>query len=62
LVLYVGRTRCGLRLRELGEAVGGLGYGSVSGAVRRFEERLARDGKLARLLRKVIAQIENNQM
>ena len=62
LVLYVGRRRCGLRLRELGEAVGGLGYGTVSGAVRRFEARLTRDHKLRRLVRRVIAEIENNQM
>jgi len=47
LVLYLGRKDCGLKLRELGEAAGGIDYVSVASAVRRFEQRLARDKSLA---------------
>ena len=50
LVLYLGRHACGLKLKELGEAAGGIDYVSVSAAVRRFENRVAGDGVLARTL------------
>ena len=44
--LYLGRTRSGLRLRELGVAVGGADYAAVSAAIKRFELRLKRDRSL----------------
>jgi len=46
-VLYLGRHQCGLKLRELGEAVG-LDYVSVGTAVKRFERRLTQDKALAK--------------
>ena len=46
-MLYVGRKDCGLKLRELGEAMGGIDYVSVGAAVKRFEQRLAREAALA---------------
>ena len=35
LALWLARTQCGLRLRELGELVGGLDYATVSVAMLR---------------------------
>ncbi|MBN2506919.1 MAG: transposase [Verrucomicrobia bacterium] len=46
LALYLGRRHCGLPLRELGVAVGGLDYAAVSVAVKRYERRLAREKPL----------------
>ena len=51
LVLYLGRRDCGLKLRELGEAAGGIDYVSVAAAVKRFEQKLDRDASLAERLR-----------
>ena len=51
LVLYLGRKDCGLKLRELAQAAGGIDYVSVSSAVRRFERRLSREKPLAEHLR-----------
>ena len=47
LALDLGRQHCQLKLRELGELVGGIEYTAVAMAIRRFEQRLARDKKLA---------------
>ena len=47
LVLYLGRKDCGLKLRELGQAAGGIDYVSVGAAVKRFEQRLTSDRVLA---------------
>ena|SRR5271157_4041950 len=51
LVLYLGRKECGLRLRELGEAAGGIDYVSVGAAVQRFARRLTNEKSLAERLR-----------
>lgn len=51
LVLFLGRKSCGLKLRELGGAAGGIDYVSVSAAVKRFGERAQRDKALGRVLR-----------
>lgn len=48
LALYLGREEGGMRLRELGEAVGGMDYSAVSVAIRRLCERMARDKVLRR--------------
>jgi chromosomal replication initiation ATPase DnaA len=50
LVLYLGRRKCGLKLKELGDLAGEMDYAAVSAAVKRFERRLARDSKLRRLV------------
>lgn len=47
LALYLGRRRCGMKLKELGAAAGGIDYVSVSVAVKRFTVKLARDRKMA---------------
>jgi chromosomal replication initiation ATPase DnaA len=43
---YFGRRKCGLRLAELGAAVGGADYAAVSAAIKRFERRLSREHSL----------------
>jgi len=50
LVLYLGRRACGLKLKELGKAAGGIDCVSVSAAVKRFEKRVAKEAGLARVL------------
>jgi putative transposase len=61
-VLWFGRKRCGLKLQELGAAVGGLDYRSVSSALRQFARRLETDKNLARQLRAVENQLQKNEM
>ena len=51
LVMYLARRRCGMKLAELGKAVGGLDYATVSAAVKRFGETMSRDKELAKLTR-----------
>ena len=52
LVLYLGRKQCGLRLKALGEAVGGVDYAAVSVGIKRFEQRLAKESGLQRLVQR----------
>jgi REP element-mobilizing transposase RayT len=59
LALYLGRKRCGLNLRTLGELAGGIDYVSVSGAVRRLEKRAEKGKFFKKLLHNAITQIEN---
>jgi putative transposase len=61
-VLWLGRKRCGLKLAELGSAIGGLDYRSVSSALRRFAKRLETDKKLVRQLKAADARIQQNEM
>jgi REP-associated tyrosine transposase len=60
-VLYLGRRYCGVGLRELGEAVGGIDYRSVGTAVKRFEKRLSRDKRLASEIRTMERQLQNEE-
>lgn len=46
LVLYLGRRHCGLTVKELGEAVGGMDYMSASVAIHRLGRRLEKDTAL----------------
>jgi len=46
MVVYVARRHGGLRLRELADAMGGLDYGSVAMASKRFSQRLLTDRSL----------------
>lgn len=59
LALYVARRRCGLTLKELGQAVGGLDYRSVGWAVQRIERRLAGEVRLRRTLQQLESRIKN---
>ena len=51
LALWLGRTQCGLKLRELGELAGGLDYATVSVATSRWQKRAAADKKLMKIQR-----------
>ena len=59
LALYLGRTRCGIKLKELGALAGGIDYVSVSSAVRRFSARLERDKTSRKLLARAVAELHN---
>ena len=48
MALYVARRHCGIKLKELGERVGGLDYGSVAGAIGRFGAQLLKNRSLRR--------------
>lgn len=50
LALYLARKRCGIGLRELGAAVGGVGYTTVSMAVKRLGQQAAADKRIAALI------------
>ena len=60
LALYLGQRRCGLKLKQLGELAGGIDYGSVSGAIRRFEKRAQSDKPIRKLIHEALRQIEND--
>jgi REP-associated tyrosine transposase len=61
-VLWLARRHCGMTLRELGQAVGGVDYVTVSTAVRRLERRAARDKRLAGALTEAEIQLQNAKM
>jgi putative transposase len=50
LALYLGKKDFGIKLRELGEAAGGMDYMSVSAAVKRLERRAQNDAALSAAL------------
>jgi hypothetical protein len=62
LALYLGRTRCRMKLAELGRAVGGLDYSSVSSAVSRLAAQAARDPELAEAVRRAVPLRSNPKM
>ena len=61
LAMYLGRKRCGLKLKQLGENVGGIDYASVSGAIRRLEHRAQADKKIRKIIPEAIRQIANEK-
>jgi len=62
LALYLGRTRCGLKLRELGELAGGIDYATVSNRVKGFQIQLEEDAALKRLVRQIEHNLENRKI
>jgi REP element-mobilizing transposase RayT len=52
LALYLGKKDFGIKLRELGEAAGGMDYMAVSAAVQRLERRAEKDTALSAALRR----------
>ena len=62
LVLYLGRKWCGMRLRELGERVGGLDYAGVCMAAKRLGRRAAADPSLSRIVAKAEGDLLNVKM
>ena len=59
LALYLGRTRCGLSLRELGELAGGLDYRTVGWIVARFTRLIAEDKQIRKSLDHAEKHIQN---
>lgn len=47
LAMWAARRFTGLTLREIGEAAGNKDYSAVSMAIKRFEQRIRDDSKLA---------------
>lgn len=58
-VLWLARKHCGMTLKELGAAVGGVDYVTVCTAVRRLEQRSQRDRQLTATLRHAASQLQN---
>jgi len=56
LALYLGRRCTGMTLRALGEAAGGMDYTAVSMAIKRLEQRLAKERKLRRIADRLVAE------
>jgi len=56
MALFVGRRCTGMTLRALGEAAGGMDYTAVSMAIKRFEQRLAKERTLRSLTQRLLAQ------
>ena len=59
LALFLGRKRCGLSLKELGAAVGGLDYRSVASAIARYAQQTREDPRLARLTQRADLKLQN---
>jgi chromosomal replication initiation ATPase DnaA len=59
VALWLGRRHCGLTLRELGAAAGGITYPAVSRAVRAIEQRRKKDAGLCRLTDRLETQLLN---
>jgi REP element-mobilizing transposase RayT len=62
LALYVGRMRCGLTLKGLGEQAGGLGVPAVAKAVERMAARLKTDKALHRSAARVLKLLEKRNV
>jgi REP element-mobilizing transposase RayT len=61
-VLHLGRKHCGLTLRELGAAAGGLDYRSVGTAMKNFKKRLVRDKTLVQTVAEIEAELKKKEM
>lgn len=57
LALYMARKHCGMGLRELGVAVGGVGYTTVSMAVKRLEEQATESTRIQELIGKAARRL-----
>jgi REP element-mobilizing transposase RayT len=57
LALWLGRAHCGLKLRELGELVGGIDYSTVSVAAIRWRERSRTDQRLLKLQKRALEML-----
>ena len=60
--LWLGRRIGRLSLRQLGELGGGVDYTTVGTAVSRFHRRLSNDARLSRAIRRIEAQLLNDEM
>jgi REP element-mobilizing transposase RayT len=57
LALYLGRRLSVMKLRDLGQEVGGADYAAVSIAIKRFEARLSAERKLAQIVQQARARL-----
>ena len=57
LVMYLARKRSGLTLREIGDALGGVDYKTVSKALRRFEDSPARNRSRRGIVSAILEQM-----
>ena len=62
MVLWLARQRSGLTLRELGGAVGGLDYRSVSSAIRRMNREVHANRRLRHTVNKAMRHLQNNEI
>ena len=62
MVLWLARQRSGLTLRELGGAVGGLDYHTVSSAIRRMNHAVHVNRRLRHAMNKAIHHLQNNEI
>ncbi len=62
MALYVARRCTGLTLRALGQAAGGMDYTAVSMAIKRFEQRLAKEKPLRKVTQQLLAETINCEM
>jgi hypothetical protein len=58
LVMHLGRTVCGMSIRDLSRGVE-IEYVSAAAALRRFSERAKKDRALAKLIQQATAQLHN---
>jgi len=57
MVLEIARRRCGMTLKDLGKAAGGLDYRCVATAVRRIRKRFVEDRSLRACIKQVEAMV-----
>ena len=62
MVLWLARQRSGLTLRELGGAVSGLDYRSVSSAIRRMNREVHANRRLRHTVNKAMRHLQNNEI
>jgi chromosomal replication initiation ATPase DnaA len=62
VVLYLGRQRGRLKLAELAQLSGGVGYTAVAQAIRRVREQIERDKAWRRRIDTVSAQSSTMKM
>ena len=60
--LYFGRQRGRLKLQELADLAGGVGYTAVAQAVRRVQQRSAQDKAWRRRIKEISEQLSNMKM
>ena len=53
LLLWSSRRFCGLTIKEIGEAAGGMDYTAVAMAIKRFEEKAKKSKQLTSVIKKV---------
>jgi hypothetical protein len=58
LVLYLAHQHSGLSLKELGQGAGGMDYGAVREAIRRFRKRVISDQSIADIVERTCRSLK----